>query len=161
MAGRDFGSAFGCDPSREMLKQSPSLDVRFQPDPLRIPFDDGVFDVVTVICVLHHVAPADRPKLIREVWRVLRSGGLACLIEHNPYNPATRLIVSRTPVDRGARLLSARAAERLLAGAGLRVLESRYFLYLPHWLYPRARAVEEWLRRVPLRGQHAVFALKL
>jgi hypothetical protein len=44
---------------------------------------------------------------MKEIQRVLRPGGVFSLIEHNPLNPVTRLIVSRTPVDGNAKLLTA------------------------------------------------------
>ncbi|MBI4874850.1 MAG: class I SAM-dependent methyltransferase [Acidobacteria bacterium] len=158
LAAGDFAAVAGCDPSREMLKHSAGLNLTLQGDALRIPFDDQSFDVATVICVLHHVAPADRASLLGEVRRVLRPGGLACVFEHNPYNPGTRIIVGRTPVDRDARLLTAASARDLLAGAGFRVIESRYYLYLPAPLYRRAPALERWLGWLPLGGQYAVLA---
>src|SRR5260370_20779230 len=36
------------------------------------PFDDASFDLVTAICVLHHVAPAECPHFVSEMRRVAR-----------------------------------------------------------------------------------------
>ena len=77
-----------------------------------------------------------------------------------PFNPATRLIVRRTPVDADARLLTAGESRALLAGCGFRVLEREFFLYLPERMYRAAPFVESWLRKVPLGGQYAVFGEK-
>jgi SAM-dependent methyltransferase len=150
--------AAGCDPSAEMLAAATGLDVTPQPDPLRLPYPDSTFDLVTAACVFHHIPPAGRPAVAAEIRRVLRPGGHAVLFEHNPFNPATQWIVRSTPIDADARLLTARAARRLLAAAGCAPLETLYYLYLPARFYARAARLEHALRRVPLGGQYAVVA---
>lgn len=156
-----FAEAVGCDLSTEMLKICEGLNVVTQTDLARLPFEDASFDLVTIVCVYHHVEPPDRPALTTEVARVLRPRGVACIIEHNPFNPATQMIVRRTPVDENAQLLTARTARRLLAGAGLGMdLRTIYFLYFPKGLYQKARGVEACLARVPGGGQYAVFGRK-
>jgi SAM-dependent methyltransferase len=156
----DFGNVAGCDPSGGMLEAVHGVDVRVQTDPNQIPFDDAQFDFVTAVCVYHHVPVAARAALTREVRRVLRPGGIFAIIEHNPYNPATRLIVKRTPVDIDAILLYPGETQSLLRTAGLSVRATSYFLYLPEGIYRLAGAVEDLLRHVPLGGQYAVFGRK-
>jgi SAM-dependent methyltransferase len=143
-----------------MIRGCPDLPVRLQENPLALPFQDESFDFVTAVCVYHHVAPADRLALTAEVRRVLAPGGVFVLIEHNPLNPATRLIVSRTPVDANAILLGASEAEALLRDSAMTPFDKSYFLYLPESLYRRFAIVEEWLKRIPLGGQYAVFGSK-
>ena len=75
-------------------------------------------------------------------------------------NPATRLIVSRAPIDANAKLLRAGDAEALLRATGLTPIEKAYFLYLPERLYRRFGIVEDWLNRIPAGGQYAVFCSK-
>lgn len=157
LLGRDFAYAAGCDPSSGMLESARDFPVRLQQDPGRIPFDDAQFDFVTAVCVYHHVPPPERAALTREVRRVLRPGGVFAIIEHNPRNPATRVIVSRTSVDADAILLTDSESRSLLKGSGLSIDWSCYFLYLPEKFYHRAAAIENLLRRVPLGGQYAVF----
>ena len=82
------------------------------------------------------------------------------MIEHNPFNPVTRLIVSRTPVDADAILLRASEARRLAAGAGLTALELDYFLYFPQALYRYLGPMEALLAKMPLGGQYALFSRK-
>jgi SAM-dependent methyltransferase len=120
------------------------------------PFDDGGFDLVTAICVLHHVAPAEWAHFIGEMRRVVRPGGLVCVIEHNPLNPLTRLAVSRCEFDRDAVLLGAGKARKLMAAGGLREIGARHFLLLP-WEVKSARRVEGALGNVPLGAQYAAF----
>jgi SAM-dependent methyltransferase len=157
----DFSRLAGCDPAPGMLRTIRGVETRVQTDGEEIPFGNAEFDFVTAVCAYHHVPPAARLRLTREVSRVLKPGGIFALIEHNPYNPATRLIVSRTPVDANAILLTRREASRHLCRAGFSPQMSRYFLYFPEFVYRyTGDAVEKWLGKVPLGGQYAVFATK-
>ena len=157
----DFAQVAGCDPSSGMLQPTEGADLRVQEDPERIPFDNGQFDFVTAVCTFyHHVPVAARAALTgNEIHRVLRPGGVLAIIEHNPYNPATRLIVSRTPVDADAILLRAGETRSLLRNAGFSIDRESYFLYFPENIYRKAAGVENLLRRVPLGGQYAVFGV--
>ncbi|SDT26854.1 class I SAM-dependent methyltransferase [Bradyrhizobium canariense] len=120
------------------------------------PFDDASFDLVTAICVLHHVAPAEWAHFINEMRRAVRPGGLICVIEHNPLNPLTRLAVARCEFDRDAVLLGAGKARKLMAAGGLREIGARHFLLLP-WEAKPARYVEGALSNVPIGAQYAAF----
>jgi ubiquinone/menaquinone biosynthesis C-methylase UbiE len=157
-----FQQAAGCDVSAGMMhgmtQKIAGIETRVQPDALHIPFGDAEFDLVTAVCVYHHVPPADRPALTKEIRRVLRPGGIFCMIEHNPRNPVTRLIVSRTPVDADAILLPAGEARQLAAGAKMVPLERDYFLYFPQALYGYLGRLEAALARIPLGGQYALFS---
>jgi SAM-dependent methyltransferase len=157
----DFDTVAGCDPSPGMLSSSQGVETRVQENPGKIPFDDGVFDFVTAVCVYHHVPPSSRLALTGEVNRVLKPGGVFAIIEHNPYNPVTRLIVSRTPVDADAVLLRASEARKWMQAAGFTCDAPRYFLYFPETIYRRTGArLENLLRGVPLGGQYAIFGTK-
>ena len=125
-------------------------------DGRNFPFDDAGFDLVTAICALHHVAPAEWAHFLTEMRRVVRPGGLLCVIEHNPLNPLTRLAVARCEFDRDAVLLGAGKTRKLMAAAGLREIGACYFLLLP-WEAKAARRVEGALGNVPLGAQYAAF----
>lgn len=157
---QEFAEATGCDPSSRMLEACAGINVRLQRDPTKIPFDDSRFDLVTAVCVYHHVEPAQRATLTGEAVRVLKPGGIFAAIEHNPLNPVTRLIVARTPVDSDAHLLSARSLRRFLSIAGMQPVETRYFLYAPERLYSRFARIEDLLSWLPLGGQYAVIGRK-
>jgi SAM-dependent methyltransferase len=118
-----------------------------------LPYDSGAFDVSLAICVLHHVPPPHWVGFLREMRRVVRRGGLVCLIEHNPLNPLTRLAVARCEFDRDAVLLRAGRTRALMADAGLKDAQSHYFLLLPS-AAPLARRVERSLWPVPLGAQY-------
>jgi SAM-dependent methyltransferase len=153
------GGLSGIDVSPASIEQAradnPDVDYRAF-DGTSFPFENGGFDLVTAICVLHHVAPAQWPHFLGEMRRVVRPGGLVCIIEHNPLNPLTRLAVARCEFDRDAVLLSGAKIRKLLAGCGLREIGTRYFLLLP-WEAKPARRIEGVLSNVPLGAQYAAF----
>jgi SAM-dependent methyltransferase len=152
-----FKSAAGCDPSQGMLEACRDMDVRHQQAMDTLPFDKGTMDFITAVCVYHHVPFDRRGVLTGEALRVLRPGGVFCIIEHNPWNPVTRLIVSRTPVDADAHLLSAGKSRRLLSEAGCTKFETEFFLLFPQRLHRFTRPFEDAMRPLPLGGQYAVF----
>jgi len=156
-----FRHAAGCDVSTEMLAQCKGLNVVPQTDPGRLPFADGQFQLVTAVCVYHHVPLDGRAALTNEIVRVLSPGGAACIIEHNPFNPLTQMIVRRTPIDADAQLLTSGTATHLLENAGLKKLSTQFFLYLPEQLYRKAPVVERLLARMPAGGQYATFGHKI
>jgi len=126
-------------------------------DGARLPYDDGTFDVALTVCVLHHVPPSGRAAFAAELARVVRPGGLACVIEHNPLNPLTRLSVMRCPFDADAVLLGRGESESLLRGAGLGDVRSRYFVFVPStagW----ALRIERSLGWAPLGAQYVTVA---
>jgi ubiquinone/menaquinone biosynthesis C-methylase UbiE len=137
--GRDFAAATGCDPSAGMMAAGGlahrGIQTRVQCHSQRIPAGDAEFDVLTLVCVLHHVPPPDRPRLLREASLVLKPGGTLAVIEHNPL---TLLIVTRTPADAEAVLVRPAVALRSLCAEPNEVTdEMRRNVF-------SAREVESW-----------------
>ncbi len=53
-----------------------------------MPFADGEFDLVHTSAALHEMQPDQLQKIIKEVYRVLRPGGVFTLVDfHQPTNP--------------------------------------------------------------------------
>lgn len=156
IAGEHFSQASGCDPSAGMLSSCGAYPVREQASPVALPYQNSSMDVVTSVCVYHHVHGNDRTLLTREIRRVLAPGGLYCIVEHNPWNPVTQTIVGRCAVDMDAELLAAPSAAGLMKDAGFDLLRTSYFLYFPEQLFNRFRAVESALESLPLGGQYVV-----
>jgi SAM-dependent methyltransferase len=125
-------------------------------DGARLPFEDGRFDVVFAACVMHHVPPPDWPAFAAELRRAARPGGLVCIIEHNPLNPATRLSIMRCPFDEDAVLLRRPQCESVLRTAGLGDVASRFFVFVPS-TRPWALKLEKTLAGLPLGAQYAAF----
>ncbi|MGH8976916.1 MAG: class I SAM-dependent methyltransferase [Acidimicrobiia bacterium] len=154
------GALHGVDVASEAVARAaarnPTVSYRAY-DGDTLPYEDQAFDVAFSICVVHHVEPPHRARFFREMRRVVRPGGLAAIFEHNPYNPLTRVAVSRCPFDEDAVLLSRRTCKRLLRGAGLAPVEAKYIVFLPfdRDIVPRIERGISWL---PLGAQHYVAA---
>ena len=151
-----FGQISGVDMSVQCIEQArkdnPNVDYKINTGS-ELPYSAGTFDLVTTVCVVHHVAPLMWPTFIAELKRITRPGGLICLIEHNPLHPLTRLAVLRCPFDRDATLLSAGRARQLLTQAGLTNVRSEHFLFFPKSA-PWIRALEHWLGALPIGAQY-------
>jgi ubiquinone/menaquinone biosynthesis C-methylase UbiE len=156
IAGGNFAQAAGCDPSAGMLTSNERFKAYKQPSVVELPFEDRSFDFATAACVFHHVHGRDRRRLIDEMRRVLRPGGLCCIMEHNPWNPVTRAIVKRCPIDVDAELLTASDASSLLGASGFLPLSREYFLYLPESFFYRFSAIERLFSKLPFGGQYAL-----
>jgi SAM-dependent methyltransferase len=124
-------------------------------DGKRLPYEDGTFDLVFTICVVHHVPPTRWQEFVGELARVVRPGGVLAVVEHNPLNPLTRLAVSRCAFDDDAVLLGRRRTESLVQAAALELRPSRYIIFFP-WRSKTLSRAERGLRRVPLGAQYVV-----
>ncbi len=121
----------------------------------------GSFDLCYVNGVFHHIEPPKRPEALRFIRDALRPGGHLALFENNPWNPGTRLVMSRIPFDRHAITLSPPEARRLTREAGFRpagpVRSLFYFPRALHWL----RFLETALAPLPLGAQYYVLCQKV
>ncbi len=125
----------GLDRSQGMLvagqRQRPRLEL-LRGAAEELPFPDSSFDVVTSSVSFHHWS--DRGRALTEVRRVLRPTGLFALVdialEDIPrWGPAR--IVARPALAHG--LLSLDERRRLLAAAGLEIVEERR-TFLGRWV---------------------------
>ena len=155
----------GVDPSAESIRIAQDTgtgDARFVAyDGAELPWPDASFDMVFAAAVLHHIAPEHRGRALAEIARVLAPGGHLVVFEHNPWNPATRYIVSTCPFDDDAVLLTARELRRRMRQAQLHVARCDYVLFLPRILRELWPRLEASLRSVPLGAQYWVAAQKI
>ena len=100
-------------------------------DSARLPYEDARFDMVFAICVMHHVPPADWDGFVSEMHRVLKSGGIGLIFEHNPYNPATQYIVRSCEIDKDAVLLKPAKLRRMFKKASFKEVNTRTLLSVP------------------------------
>ena len=133
---------------------------RFQHfDGERIPLVDASIDIAFAACVFHHIPDREHLGLLREFRRVLRPGGMACIFEHNPYNPLTRHAVNTCPFDENAKLIPARAMRSKLTAASFGRIAIRYRIFFPAPL--RAlRPLEPGMTWLPLGAQYYAVAAK-
>ena len=127
----------------------------------KLPFANGLFDVVFAICVWHHVPPVQWTSFLSELSRVLVPKGLLLIYEHNPWNPLTRLVVSRCAFDEDAVLVSPFQAARKVRESGFGKMSTDYLLFLPF----KNRIIQRWeaamFRKIPLGAQYALCATRL
>lgn len=128
-------------------------------DGRQLPFPEGIFDAAVAVCVLHHVEPSHWLAVIREMTRVVRPGGVVAVYEHNPWNPATRVVVSRCEFDRDATLLPAPTVMHLLRDAGLENPRRRFLFFFP-WMKRVWRTIESYLGWLPLGAQYVASAVR-
>jgi ubiquinone/menaquinone biosynthesis C-methylase UbiE len=124
-----------------------------------IPFPDVSFDMVFAACVFHHIDQREHVALLRELLRVLVSGGIALVYEHNPYNPITRHAVNICPFDENAHLIPAHRMRRTFVAAGFANPRIRYRVFFPSAVRG-LRPLEPWITWLPLGAQYYVVASK-
>ncbi len=158
-----FPQVFGLDPSFGSLSKV-ARNFRghvVQASGQNIPFSDETFDIVVVCCVLHHVPLEIRSIVVSECRRVLKRGGRIIVFEHNPWNPLTRLAVSRCEFDRDAVLLTAENCRKILSGQNFHAFKTRYFLFhpfrLPHIIM---RLQNRLMHGVPFGAQYLCIATR-
>lgn len=158
LAGR-VGRLSGVDTSQAMVEAAraanPWAEYSLSEPGDALPYGSASVDLAFLICVLHHVAPSLRGRLLAETARVVRPGGAVVVFEHNPLNPLTRKAVAGCEFDADAILLRRGESERLLAGAGLVEPESAYIVFFPRES-ARLQRVERRLGRLPLGAQYVV-----
>jgi len=117
----------------------------------------GEFPLAYCNGVFHHVPLAERPRVVRRIRESLAPGGHFALWENNPWNPGARYVMWRIPFDRDARMLSPRAARRLLVAGGFEIVRTDHL-----FVFPRAlrglRFLERHLHATPLGAQYQVLA---
>ena len=128
-------------------------------DGSRLPFADSSFDCVFSACVFHHIEPAEHVGLLSELRRVLRSGGLIMIFEHNPLNPLTVQAVRTCPFDENAILMRAATFRERFIEAGFTGATARYRLFFPRALR-LLRPLEQWMKWLPLGAQYYVFDIR-
>jgi SAM-dependent methyltransferase len=146
----------GVDVSRESVdiarQNDPSIDYRTY-DGSHLPYDNGKFDCAYAICVMHHVPPAQWMEFLAEMARVVKPGGVVIIIEHNPFNPATRWVVRHCDLDEGAVLLWPRRLAALFREVGLCDVVQHYTLFTP-FTAPIFRSLDQALRLLPMGAQY-------
>ncbi len=125
----------------------------------RLPFEDHSMDFVFAINVMHHVSPSLWQNFTNEMWRVLKSGGVAAIFEHNPMNPLTRRVVNRCEFDRDAVLLGHKKIQGLFLNSRLTPVEDAYILFFP-FRGGIFRGIERVLKWIPLGAQQYVVGRK-
>jgi ubiquinone/menaquinone biosynthesis C-methylase UbiE len=135
----DFGSVIALDTEVEALNlycQAHPEAQLIHGDISAIDLSDDFVDAALCVTVLYHGEVTDPGAAVRELARVVKPGGLVCLME-----PGVRsLRRSHDQVTHAARRFSRRELETLAANAGLDIIRSTgaySFLVPPAWLKSR------------------------
>lgn len=149
-------SVIGTDISLSMLQEAAGRGPVAVQEPFDLPFADGAFETAYAFCVYHHIEPGDRVRHLRELRRVVAPGGQVFVFEHNPYNPVTRRIFERAPVDQGCEMIRPVELSAAFREAGYQRLTRRFVLFLPEKVWRVAGRLEPALAWLPLGGQYFV-----
>lgn len=158
-----LGEIVGIDVAPDALAVAKAANpaVRYQSyDGLKLPFADSAFDAASAICVMHHVAPSQWAAFVAEAMRILRPGGLFMVFEHNPWNPLTRLAVSRCAFDFDAVLLSPPRLTKVLRQADFGRVGREFLFFTPFSAAP-IQSLENRLRWCPAGAQFVAHGRKV
>jgi SAM-dependent methyltransferase len=157
----DASGVVGVDASRDSLTEARRVhsDSRLEFRKIEELVSSGPFDLAYCNGVFHHVHPSERPAVFSGIRRSLADGGYFAFWENNPWNPATRLVMSQIPFDRDAKLISPPHARRLLAQAGFGILRTDFLFFFPRAL-AALRPLEITLSRIPAGAQYLVLCQK-
>jgi ubiquinone/menaquinone biosynthesis C-methylase UbiE len=150
-------SPAGIDVSRAMLMRaragdSPGLRGRLhlaQASALRMPFRDDSFDIVTCSYVVKHLDDAGLARLLHEMLRVLKPGGLALLWEFSPSMSTSLNRWHRWLLTRGVESCNLRSFSQLAAAAAAAGFEWVENAHLRPFLFPPIARVSLLLGKAP------------
>lgn len=117
------------------------------------------FDLAFCNGVFHHIPVLMRPGVVGKIYRSIKPGGWFALWENNPWNPGTRLVMSRIPFDRDAITLTIPESKQMLREAGFNIAKVDTCFYFPNFL-KTFRLIEPSLSWLPLGAQYLVLARK-
>lgn len=115
------------------------------------------FDLCYINGVFHHIHPDERQQALEGIRQLLKPGAHLALFENNPWNPGTRMVMSRIPFDRDAIPMSYLETRQRVQTAGFHVRGARFLFYLPKTL-SALRFIEPWFVKVPFGAQYYILA---
>ena len=105
--------------------------------------------------VFHHIPVAMRSAAVEYIVSRLRPGGMFSFWENNPWNPATRYVMSQCVFDHDAVTIAPSQARELLRKHGFEIVQTDYCFFFPRFL-KALRFLEARLSDFPLGGQYQV-----
>jgi 2-polyprenyl-3-methyl-5-hydroxy-6-metoxy-1,4-benzoquinol methylase len=149
----------GTDISEEMMNEARKRygadRAGFLLKPMEEALERNKYDLITASCVFHHISPEEWETSMCRIAGCLSPGGAVVIFEHNPRNPLTNWVVSRTPIDVNAVLLDMNEVAHLMSKAGLAVSRKTSFLFGPP-TWKITRFVDRMFGWTGLGGQYFV-----
>jgi SAM-dependent methyltransferase len=139
----------------ENLHKSDRVDFALAGDP----WHDGSFDMAFCNGVFHHIPTGLRQAALENIRGALKKDGVFAFWENNPWNPGTRIVMSRIPFDRDAETISPIAARKLLSHCGFDILKCSSAFYFPRFL-SLLRPLEKFLMNIPFGAQYLILGRK-
>jgi ubiquinone/menaquinone biosynthesis C-methylase UbiE len=116
-----------------------------QGDALTPPFPDASFDIVTATAFIEHVA--DPQKLLKEIHRVLRPGGIVILTTPQPVFERIAVAIGHLPHEDHQETMTLMKLAEYLRKSDFGVIELRKFMVSP-WGLPREQGIEGAMRKL-------------
>jgi SAM-dependent methyltransferase len=157
----DLVAVLGLDVSARSLElarlKHESKQCKFLTFNAHLPAGDA--DLIYCNGVFHHIPATERIVALNYIFRSLKPGGFFALWENNPWNPGTRIVMSRIPFDRDASTLTPPQARKLLEGGGFQIVGINYLFWFPRIL-KSLRFMEPYLSHIPLGAQYQILCRK-
>ena len=147
------GDVVGVDTDKERIaeaetyvKENKIENCRFETmDAARLAFKSSSFDVIVADEMIHHVE--DLSRVLREMYRVLRKGGVAVISDHNKWSVASELVRFAHFGSQREKLFSAKEIASRFKKTGFNHIKSKHILFtLPFHHLPKT--VMKWNYRI-------------
>ena len=138
---------------------------RFPGNELYLKIDDSLnidsnsYDIVFSACVFHHIPPSEHSYWLKELYRVLKPGGILAIYEHNPLNPLTVLTVKTSPLDVNAKLIFPRILCKQATKIGFVNTKISYKLFFPKFL-SLFKFLEKYMGKLCFGAQYSFITQK-
>lgn len=158
-------SIFGIDVSQESIDIASKKKIKNSEfcsfDGETLPYSEGAFDLVFTSMVFHHIDHDRHKEIVREIYRVTKSGGRFYNFEHNPYNPLTNKVVRDCEFDQDAVLLKPGYHRKMTESQGFSIDKLAYIFFVPrHRLLNALVPLESFFEWCPIGAQYYVKAIK-
>jgi len=156
---------FGVDVSESSIKIATSKNIinsTFKAyNGTELPFDNNEFDIVFTSMVFHHIEHKLHHAILKDILRILKTGGRFYNFEHNPNNPLTRKVVKECEFDEDAVLLKPSYNKSITLQADFKVDKLNYTLFIPrHKIFKFMLGLEKMLSWCPIGAQYYIRAVK-
>jgi len=122
-----------------------------------IPFEREAFDVIFCANIFHHIDRSYHVGLYKEMYRVVKKGGVVFNFEHNPWNPITQKVVKDCVFDVDAVLLPSPYHAQITRAGGFTEVAVKYVLFLPRFaLFKPFLWLEPLFSWCPIGAQYCI-----